>query len=273
MYTCRLGGGAGKTYLSHIYGDKTICTQKEKLLNTSYKHIWEIHSERPDTIRRSIKEITTDLEIEQQYSKITDEIRLNYFRKKLKTNPNFLLIFDNVPNAKNLPKKIPLLYKNDHLINIKNEGAVLITTRSDDDMWNSIGTKISINKLKPQESLKLLSKLNNPSTQEEYEIAKSLSQELGYLPLALSQAGHFLKAKKMSYKTYLKNYKTRNKQFQKQQKKYFKKESERIKHQTVETTFSMIIDEISKTKCTKETLRILRVMSYFDSEGISEVFF
>ncbi|KAK6540578.1 hypothetical protein TWF694_009368 [Orbilia ellipsospora] len=96
----------------------------------------------------------------------------------------FLIIFDNYddPHAMNLTDYIPY----------QGNGDIIITTRDHDT--GALGQKFSIDEMPKSEAIDLLERSSglNLRTKELLPIASKITESLGYLPLAIDQAGGYL---------------------------------------------------------------------------------
>jgi TIR domain/NB-ARC domain len=116
-----------------------------------------------------------------QLSDVPDEnnqsLAVAAVRKQLENQDRWLLIFDNLDNAKLLELVIP-----------RAGGHVLVTSRSDLD-WADIATTILVDPLSANEAQAFLVAR---SGQGDQEAAAKLAEALGGLPLALEQAASYI---------------------------------------------------------------------------------
>lgn len=99
----------------------------------------------------------------------------------LETSDDWLLVFDNFPNNR-LPQYTP----------DGNRGNIIYTSRHKHlEKWMPPGCNINVNEMEAKDSVTLLlrSARLDPDDDTYREIVEPIASELGYLPLALDQAG------------------------------------------------------------------------------------
>ncbi len=119
-------------------------------------------------------------------------------KRHLQKYPNWLAIYDNAVSYEGLEKFLP--EKGGHLI---------ITTRRQE--WHDLAKPMPIDVFSELEANKYLKKyifndVNKRLDESEEKSLKALSYELGYLPLALAQAGAYIKKSKIFVADYLQLY-------------------------------------------------------------------
>lgn len=119
----------------------------------------------------------------------------------LTTNDGWLLILDNADDPKIVKPFLPAQIR----------GHVLVTSRAPSFAALGIGDPLRIATLSPAEALDfLLTRVARRDTAEpERQAAAKLAAELGYLPLALEQAGAYLVEHQDSFVDYLESYRRR----------------------------------------------------------------
>lgn len=116
--------------------------------------------------------------------------------KWLKDNPGWLLIYDNVESYEEIQSFLP-----------DDGGKVILTTRQ--QIWPNTFNKLDIELMTEEESLDLIdSFIHFRDIRADDANIKQLVKTLGYLPLALSQAGAYLQYNNLSPEQYLDSYKT-----------------------------------------------------------------
>lgn len=157
----------------------------------------------------------------------------------------WLLIYDNAPSVESLRNLIP-----------QNGGHVLITTR-DQFGWHE-KEKLDLGVFQPQESVRfLLDETGRETAEENCVSALEVAEELGHLPLALSQAASYMNIKRVSFKSYLEAFKA--------------KKSELLSHHpnidgypyTVSTTWSMTMEALPPLAS-----KLMAYFSYLDINNI-----
>ncbi|MEN8908223.1 MAG: NB-ARC domain-containing protein, partial [Clostridiales bacterium] len=134
----------------------------------------------------------------QEYSQLlsidNDENTLGNMKHWAGLNKNYLFIYDNLDD-----EELKSEFFNKYMISAAN-GKIIITSRLKD--WENI---IEINKFEEIESIEFLTK---KTKLDNYNGAKFLSKELDNFPLALEQAGAYIKNSiKKSYENYIEKYK------------------------------------------------------------------
>ncbi len=181
-------GGIGKTQTAVEYAYRY---KKE------YEHILWIASEKKADILTSFGEIATLLNLpvkDQQDQSVIVKGVINW----MEDHENWLLIFDNADKPELLESFLP------HGEN----GSILITSRESNFAKLHIAKRYKMEEMPEMEAVDLLftrtnREINEPS---EVERAKRLAEELGYLPLALEQAGAYISKNEVLFKDYLTAY-------------------------------------------------------------------
>ena len=119
-------------------------------------------------------------------------------KRWLETNDRWLLIFDNADTPEWLKPYRP---------NNPN-GRILITSRAQHFDNLGLAQPLEVKKLNNQEAVEFLYKRTERLQAQSGEVAaaETLAEELGYLPLALEQAGAYLLQKQASFSAYLARY-------------------------------------------------------------------
>ncbi|CZR62563.1 uncharacterized protein PAC_12460 [Phialocephala subalpina] len=175
----------------------------------------------------------------------------------LEGNNKWLLLFDNWDNLQD--------ERMESLIPNGGSGVVLITSRRQD--WARNGCSLEIAEMEEAASLKLLSRNSlskyGESNQDDHNAAKEVVQALGYLPLAVDQAGAYIHKLKISVRTYLcrlnKNAKVLSQKPPAQMWPY---------HETVLSTWEISLKEIEGENA--EALEILQICAFLTGEDMNE---
>jgi tetratricopeptide (TPR) repeat protein len=122
-----------------------------------------------------------------------DEVR-HRVRRVLAQLSDWLMIFDNAPNAAAIKNFLPL----------ERSGHILITSQSAD--WGDIAMPVPVRPMQRSESIEFLHKRVHATDTK--NLADKLAQSLGDLPLALEQAAVVMEETKTSYERYLKRFET-----------------------------------------------------------------
>lgn len=118
-----------------------------------------------------------------------------YIKKWLNEHPGWLLVYDNVNNYSEIKTFLP-----------DKGGHVILTTRQ--RYWPPNFKIVPIDVMTEKESIKTIKSFLQKNIQKEKSEAKELVKILGYLPLALAQAGAYMRQNQLSITEYLKLYKS-----------------------------------------------------------------
>jgi len=193
------------------------------------------------------------LEIGERYNLFSDqtpeELKVNLVIEWLEKNANSLLVYDNVPDIETINEFLP------------NKGHILITSRN-----YRIPGAIEIETMKESEASILFDKLIPSELQREEDYSKdriTLAKELGYLPLAISQAGGYISENMITLSDYLRLFRTN-------QEKILNDGSLPIaeRHKPAYVTWDMNVKSIENQSNGKEALSLLDFMSYCYPENI-----
>jgi tetratricopeptide (TPR) repeat protein len=117
----------------------------------------------------------------------------------LDAHDNWLVIFDNADPPESVAGYLPS----------DGKGHILVTSRETVLDVLGIAKPIPLDKLPPEEALAFLqarTRGREPFTKAERDAAEAIAKELGYLPLALEQAGAFILAQECTFEDYLTSY-------------------------------------------------------------------
>ena len=178
-----------------------------------------------------------------------DENTISNMRQWASANKGWLFIYDNIDD-KNLKSNFFEKYMID-----PTNGKVIITSRISD--WEKI---IKIDKFMENESVDFL---EEKTGLENREGARLLAKELDNFPLALEQAGAYIKnSRKKSYENYIKFYKISENRL----KLLFEREKPDKYHETIAKTWQISIDKIAnELSCSKD---LLYIISFFAPDNI-----
>lgn len=176
-------GGVGKTtlatYLFHHFD------------NYSFKGWFK--SETEELLKNDYFNLGTHLKLFTQ--NMSDEQKIIEVKKWLEKQHSTFLVYDNSPNMDILSNYLP------------SNGHVIITTRN-----TNVHSAIAVDAMSEKEAVQLLdtliSKSNNIKNSDYYNNLKELANILGYLPLALSQAGSYIESTSITVAEYLSLYQT-----------------------------------------------------------------
>ncbi|MBN9413621.1 MAG: tetratricopeptide repeat protein [Candidatus Paracaedimonas acanthamoebae] len=206
-------GGSGKTTLARQYSRKhqgsiwEINAESKEALNVSFEKLAVIlaKTEKSQQILNKIFEISNPLEKDQKV--------LQFVKEQLKNIPQWLLIYDNIENLKNIKNHIP------HDAASWGNGKVILTTQNTNiENNNQINEILHVGELDQTEKLSLFTKILN-DTNQSFDISsqlkeiKFLLENIPSFPLDISLAAYYIKATRISYKSYLHHIQKYNKEF------------------------------------------------------------
>lgn len=172
-------GGIGKTQLALQY-----------ILHTHHPYTMKLWFNGEDT--KKLKRSYYDLALALGYH--TDGhinmTSISYVKKWLAAHPGWLMVIDNVDNYNDIEVFLP-----------EKGGHVILTTRKRD--WPASFTTLPIDTLSESEAVDTISILIKDKSSHEQEHKKELAATLGYLPLALSQAGAYIHQNNISVEEYI----------------------------------------------------------------------
>ncbi|WP_405886824.1 tetratricopeptide repeat protein [Streptomyces longwoodensis] len=177
-------GGIGKSTLALHYAHR---------YRGSYSLVWWITAASPEQIDASLAALAVRLYPQWAATAQPDQ-RTNWAITWLQWHPDWLLVYDNVENPEHLRPYLGTL----------NGGHHLVTSRIAVG-WHSIAPTFPLDVLAPDASVDLLCTLalgGQPPTDQQRQEATDLAADLGYLPLALEQAGAYLYQTGVDFVTY-----------------------------------------------------------------------
>ncbi|MFI6739132.1 tetratricopeptide repeat protein [Nonomuraea sp. NPDC050451] len=171
-------GGIGKSELALQYAHAH---------RDDYELIWWIAAENTSQVRSGLVELgralaaaCRGLDGPASLAPLAEQDALAYTLAWLTGRRRWLLVFDNVEDPHALDPHLGRLEK----------GHVLITSRRATG-WDTISGQIPLPELSPQEAVALLAdRIGSPNSETAH--LESLADELGFLPLALVQAGGYI---------------------------------------------------------------------------------
>ncbi|OKK16601.1 hypothetical protein AMK09_23030 [Streptomyces sp. CB02488] len=167
-------GGIGKSTLALHYAVR---------YRDTYTLVWWINAESPELIESGLASLATRLCPHWAHDATAEE-RTAWAVAWLQWHPGWLLVFDNVEHPDRLRPYVGSLSGGHHLATSRKATG-----------WHTIGPTLPLDLLDPVASADLLCEIaydRRTPTPEQREEAEGLVAELGYLPLALEQAGAYL---------------------------------------------------------------------------------
>lgn len=171
-------GGIGKSQLALEYAYRH---EKE------YEMIYWVRAEDLGTLQSEYRQLGQEMGLSDDF--LTDEKVIATVKGELEKRNRWLIIFDNADDPKVLAHAVP-----------QKGGHVVITSRNPD--WPNA---LRLELFTEQESIDYVRKLTAIVGQDN-ELSQ-LAKELGYLPLALTQAAAYIRRQEIDVATYLKSYK------------------------------------------------------------------
>ncbi|MFJ2866361.1 tetratricopeptide repeat protein [Kitasatospora sp. NPDC087314] len=168
-------GGVGKSTLSLAYAHR---------YRTTYTLVWWITADSPTCIEQSLADLALRL-IPSWAGTAAQDQRVQWAMTWLQWHPGWLLVFDNVENPADLTSYLGALNGGHHLISSRRAAG-----------WPRTISTYPLGNLTPGEATELICSYaftDGKPTLRELQDARALAVDLGYLPLALEQAGAYLR--------------------------------------------------------------------------------
>ena len=229
-------GGVGKTQLALEYTYRHI---------DDYEVIWWVRSEEPAILANDYVELADRLGLENGSGK-TEEL-IDAVRQWFENNTGWLLIFDNAQNLRDLTRYLPKI----------GSGHVIVTSRNPN--WENLAKSLEVLVFERPESVKFLLRRTD---QRDEKAAEALAKALGDLPLALEQAGAYVKETGVSFEDYLKR-------FQEERNEILSYGKPDTYPETIATTWEISVKAASKE--TPESLDLLNLCTYLSPDLISRL--
>jgi tetratricopeptide (TPR) repeat protein len=235
-------GGIGKTQTSIEY---------TYLYRSEYRYIFWVRADSEVVLQTGFVEIAKLLELpEQNATNPNDTVQA--VKHWLEHTSGWLLIFDNA----DAPDLLTAYYPH------KPKGHILLTSRAQVFDTLGIDSTFALEQMDPQEALDFLFKRTkrNQNDPAEKNAAEQLAKELGYLPLALEQAGAYLIANGARFQDYLAS-------FQQLRLSLLNKAGPKLGNYpaSVASTWSLNFQEVEKDRVAAD---ILRVSSFLSPDAI-----
>ncbi|HUV37094.1 MAG TPA: FxSxx-COOH system tetratricopeptide repeat protein, partial [Patescibacteria group bacterium] len=229
-------GGIGKTQLaleySYRYADR-------------YEVLWWMLSEDPVTLASDYASLAIPLDLPEARSSDQAAI-IKAVCHWLSNHHNWLLVFDNAQNSEQVRPYLP----------DTQFGHVIITSRN--PSWRNVARPLQVTVMSVAEAIELLHKRTGLNADHS---AEKLAEKLGYLPLALEQAGAYIESHSESYAGYLNL-------FLEEHKNLWKEESGAGDYEkTVATTWTLSMDSIRENS--PEAYDLMKLCSYLAPDDIS----
>jgi tetratricopeptide (TPR) repeat protein len=176
-------GGVGKTQLAVEYAHRH---------KREYDLVWWLRSDEPATLAGDYADLASELGLVEAESS-DQALAIAAVRRWLEQGGcRWLLVFDNVDEFGVLSEYYP-----------QRGGHVLATSRN--RQWPRTVQRIEVDVLDPNEAAQFLMRRTD---QNDLQAAELLAEELGYLPLALAQAGAYTDEVGLSLAAYIERYRS-----------------------------------------------------------------
>ena len=256
-------GGSGKTQLALQF-----CRRAEE--HSSFMAVAWIDASSPASVLQSYRVIAKQFPNPPDPDVDEDGVMSLVKGSFQKFSRSWLVVLDNYDNpkafsARSIKEYIPLTGKNGH---------VLITSRHRDSA--RLGHEIVVSSMTVDESVNLL--LRRAAQGDEAPQCAAIAETLGYLPLAVDQAGSYIRAHELRLKDFISRYEERKKSILSEtpeQWEYRRSINEGPEeYLSVFTTWELSFEQLSgdnREKGYKE--HFLTLAAFFDKKEIAERYF
>ncbi|WP_262702926.1 MULTISPECIES: FxSxx-COOH system tetratricopeptide repeat protein [Streptomyces] len=180
-------GGIGKSSLALHYAHSHL---------REYTAVWWINAETSETITVSLAQLTARLTAGIDASTIASDVLAEWALGWLETHPGWLLVFDNATDPHHLAPYLARLTGGSHLV----------TSRLTHG-WDALADEpLHLDVLGLEAAAGLLCHLTSRNDAAEHTAAAGLAAELGCLPLALEQAGTYVRRTRSTLSGYLERF-------------------------------------------------------------------
>jgi tetratricopeptide (TPR) repeat protein len=243
-------GGIGKTQIAVEYAYRH---------KDSYESILWIDAENEASLAKSVAEIADAIDLPGKKSQ-EQEIVYSSFKNWMKREKNWLLILDNVDDMKFFSEFVPTGFL----------GSVLITTRRS---TTGQAHELHVEEMADEGILLLLRRAGFINEKEEVEkaseeallSAKEINKEFDGLPLALEQAGAYIKETGISLQEFLELFKSYGKDF------LMEKPETQDYPKSVAQVFAMSLEKTEKES--PEARELIQLCAFLDADSIPETIF
>src|ERR1035441_888208 len=229
-------GGAGKSTLAAYWAMKS-----------GLNPVWWIDAHHPNAIDAGLVALATRLE--PLASVLAPDVLRGRAIDWLNSHEGWLLILDNVTGPAHA----------ESLLAQAAGGRFLITTRRTAAAWQGIALMVPLDMLAEDEALDLLTQKVSGSRSANLDGAAELCEVLGYLPLAIKQAGAYIAESEASPRTYLEYLK------QSPATMYQANPEEEDESRTIARIWDITLDKLSGQPLAGQ---LLRIMAWFAPTAI-----
>jgi tetratricopeptide (TPR) repeat protein len=236
-------GGKGKTHTAIEYAFRH---------REHYNHVFWVRAEKRDTLLADLAGIAGELELPSATEREQDRA-VAEAKQWLETYSGWLLIFDNVEDLALLREFLPS----------DATGHVLLTTQL--RALGGLAERVEVPEMQPDEAVQLLLRRSKAKDSvATRSAARQIGEELGYLPLALDQAGAFIEETPSNLSEYL--------SFLRGQKdKILAERGSLGDHPSVTVTFSLAFSKVAAYS--PKAADLIRLCAFLAPDAIPEEIF
>ncbi|CAI7593615.1 unnamed protein product [Penicillium palitans] len=260
-------GGSGKTQVA-----LELAWRQSQSKDPVCSVFW-VHADNQATFAQDYKAIAGKLGLPND---LDGEKLLTAVRDRIESQPRWLLVLDNaddlavfgVSRGGESAEKPPSLAS---YVPKGASGKVLWTSRDEQIVGTLVGARcgIQVGRMSTDEALRLLWNLKNGESQvssEEESDARKLLEELQWLPLAISQAGAYMRRRSMPVRQYLSRLLAGQERWRVLRAEHFDRHRRPNVPNSVLETWSISVERIREED--EMAYRILQVIAYVNNQNI-----
>ncbi|KAH7312454.1 hypothetical protein B0I35DRAFT_356677 [Stachybotrys elegans] len=258
-------GGSGKTQLAlnYAYSRGRSCS------------VFWVHAENAATFTQDFKKIASILDC--NISSLAEQEMLMKVRHRIQREPEWLLIIDNADNlglfgvaAEQAEDKSNM----GQFVPTGSNGTILWTTRNRAIVKSLVGSErgMEVSHMEKDQAHQLLLKAGgqNHLIGSKIEMADELLEELQWIPLAVNQAGAYMRETSIGTKEYLARLRDGKKRWATLEKSPFDRHRRRGVNNSILETWHISIEHLKRQPGTEYEVayKVLHTASYFDNQSI-----
>ncbi|TVY17970.1 Nephrocystin-3 [Lachnellula arida] len=258
-------GGQGKTQIVLEYCHRTW---KER-----FRSIFWVQANSESTVKKSFQTIAEKIKAPDEI--VSDAVAVSYVLDKFREWPDpWLMVFDNYDDVVNFENIQDFIPDGEH-------GCVLFTSRHSGsmDLATDVESAIDLPGLAESEALELLFQLTGAKkTEASISHCQAIVQRLGCHPLAITQAGSYIKKRKVPLHKFIDEFNRRKRQIlehtpQLTQYRRSLNDSQRETSLNVFTTWELSFEQLLRSSSGQNQSSLLTLFAFFDGNDISEQLF
>jgi tetratricopeptide (TPR) repeat protein len=262
-------GGQGKTQIALEYCRRA----KEKGVGA----IFWVDATSEDTVKKSFQTVTERIKDHEEF--VPENEVVDYILERFREWPDpWLMVFDNYDDAKTFDNIRDFIPEGD-------AGCILVTSRhtASDYLVGDLDSAIELEGLSSEEALDLLwktSRIQARQIKTGISEARRIVQRLAYHPLAITQAGSYIRQQKIRMDQFMSHYDAKRERILKhtpqisQYRRRLSSSAERETSLNVFTTWELSFQQLVDTADSgKEKADLLTLFAFFDYKDISEELF